>query len=87
MVRKRREDKMTIQTFITASPGTYYQEACVRKNFCKPEQHVVVDFAKWLDWYNAADTHSPKLHPPAFVGDSWEIANKVCDELNAGIKV
>ena len=76
---------MAIQTFITSSPGTYYQEACVRKNLCKPEQHVVVDFTKWLEWYNAGDSHSPKLHPPVFVGDSYEIADKVCDELNAEV--
>jgi hypothetical protein len=76
---------MSIQTFITASPGSYYQEACVRKNWCTAEQYVVVDFAKWLDWYNAGDTHNPKLPPAAFVGDSHEIANRVCDELNAKV--
>jgi len=78
---------MAIQTFITSSPGTYYQEACVRKNLCKPEQHVVVDFTKWLEWYNAGDTHNPKLPLPAFVGDSWEIAYKVSNELSVGVKI
>ena len=75
-----------MKSFVTSSPGSYYQEACVRKGWCKAEQHVVVDFTKWLGWYNAADTHNPILPPPAFAGDTWEIADNLCSELNAGVK-
>ena len=40
-----------------------------------------------VEWYNAGDTHTPKLPLPVFVGDSWEIANKVSDELSVDVKV
>jgi hypothetical protein len=82
-----KDNEMRIQSFITASPETYYQEACVRKNLCQPDQHVVVDFHEWLNWYNAADTHNPQLPIPVFVGDSLAIVMKVAQELNAGIKI
>ena len=87
MVRKRGEVEMTIQTFITVGPETYYQEACVRKGLCQPTQFLVADFDKWLKWYNAADTHNPDFPPPVFVGDSLQIVQNVADELNAAISV
>lgn len=78
--------EITNHTFITVGPETYYQEACVRKRLCQPTQFLVVDFDKWLKWYDTGDSHHPDLPTPVFVGDSLAIVSKVADELNVGIK-
>ena len=71
-------------SWVTVGPSGYYTEACVWFDFAKDGQVLVVKFSDWNKWYNEQRYSRNKIVPPqpAFCGDSYEIANKVRDELN-----
>lgn len=70
--------------YVVTSPSGHYQEACVSKGFCNPTQHVVVSFQRWSEWYNRQrfSRITIPVPPPAFVGNTYEIAKQAADELN-----
>lgn len=72
-------------SWITVNPGSYYQEACFRKGYCKPTQYLVVDFQKWLNWYSNDEPES-KVPYPAFVSDTYVTALSVANELNQPVE-
>lgn len=71
-------------TWLVINPGSHYHDACLSKALCKPNQFLVVGWLKWINWYNTSVNigvaQTPP--PPAFVGDTFEIAKGVADELN-----
>jgi hypothetical protein len=46
----------------------------------------VIDFFSWVKWYNDARfKRNPVVPAPVFCGDTYDVALKVCKELNEGI--
>jgi hypothetical protein len=70
--------------FITTSPGGHYHDACLSKGFVLSHQHIVVRFSAWSKWYNEQrwSRITVSVPPPAFVGDTYAIAQDAADELN-----
>jgi len=76
-------------TWLTIQPSSYYHEACLSKGYCAPEQYLVINWAKWIKWYQdsmAVGTSFVSVPPPAFVGDTYAIALAVAAELNKPVK-
>lgn len=73
------------QSWLVINPGSHYHDACLSKALCKPNQFLVIGWNQWIKWYQNADKLgilSITTPPPAFVGDTYEIAKGVADELN-----
>jgi hypothetical protein len=73
-----------MDSFVIVSPGGHFHDACLGKSLVKSHQHIVVRFSDWNKWYNEQRfTHREIAVPvPAFVGDSYEIAKNVSEQLN-----
>lgn len=71
-------------TWVTVSPGGHYADACKTFGLCKVNQHLVVGFAAWNDWYNRQRFSRFTIKPPtpAFCGDNYQVAKDVADALN-----
>jgi hypothetical protein len=71
-------------TWLVINPGSHYHDACLSKSLCNTHQFLVVGWGKWIHWYNASMNYGIRQTPPppAFVGDTYEIAKSVADELN-----
>lgn len=70
--------------YITTSPGGHYHDACLAKGFVKSHQHMVVYFSSWSKWYNEQRWQRKEVEvpQPVFVGDTYEIAKSMANELN-----
>lgn len=71
-------------TWLVINPGSFYHDACLSKSFCTPDQYLVVGWGAWIKWYQNSmlvGTSRVTTPPPAFVGDTYEIAKGVADEL------
>jgi hypothetical protein len=74
-----------VDTWLTINPTSFYHDACVSKGYCTAEQYLVINWSKWIKWYQdsmAVGTSFVSVPPPAFVGDTYEIALSVAAELN-----
>jgi hypothetical protein len=73
-----------MDSFVTTSPGGHYHDACLSKGFVLSHQHIVVRFSAWSKWYNQQRfTRTTVPVPvPAFVGDTYAIAQDMANELN-----
>ena len=72
-------------SWLTINPTSFYHEACVRKGYCTAEQYLVINWSKWIKWYQDSMAHGTSfitVPPPAFVGDTYAIALAVTAELN-----
>ena len=72
-------------TWLTINPTSYYHEACLSKGYCTAEQYLVINWNKWIKWYQdsmAVGVNFISVPPPAFVGDTYAIALAVAAELN-----
>ena len=75
-------DKET-NSYITIQPSSHYHDAAWNANLCKAQQYLVIDFFSWVKWYNEARFQRRPLVPtPVFCADTYDIAIKVCKELN-----
>jgi hypothetical protein len=78
-------DKET-NSYITIQPSSHYHDAAWNANLCKAQQYLVIDFFSWVKWYNEARFQRRPLVPtPVFCGDTYDIALKVCKELNESL--
>jgi hypothetical protein len=78
-------DKET-NSYITIQPNSHYHDAAYNANLCKSQQYLVIDFFAWVKWYNEARFQRRPLVPtPTFCADTYDIAIKVCKELNDSI--
>lgn len=71
-------------TWLVINPGSFYHDACLSKSFCTTDQYLVVGWGAWIKWYQNSmqlGTSFVTTPPPAFVGDTYEIAKGVADEL------
>jgi hypothetical protein len=74
-----------VDTWLTIQPSSFYHDACVRKQYCTAEQYLVINWNKWIKWYQDSMAHGTSfisVPVPAFVGDTYEIALSVAAELN-----
>ena len=74
-----------VDTWLTINPTSFYHDACVSKGYCKEEQYVVINYSKWIKWYQISTnqgTSFATVPVPAFVGDTYAIALAVAAELN-----
>lgn len=72
-------------TWVTINPTSFYHDACVSKGYCTAEQYLVINWSKWIKWYQDSMAHGTSfitVPPPAFVGDTYAIALAVTAELN-----
>ena len=75
-----------INSYITIQPSSHYHNAAYNANLCKSQQYIVIDFFSWVKWYNDARfKRNPVVPAPVFCGDTYDIALKVCKELNESI--
>jgi len=73
-------------SYITIQPSSHYHDAAWNANLCKAQQYLVIDFFSWVKWYNEARFQRRPLVPtPVFCGDTYDIALKVCKELNESL--
>lgn len=79
-------------SYVVLSPGGHYHDWATKGTFIKSNQYAVMRFSAYTAWYNKARwTNSNKeimlaLPAPAFVGDTYEIALSVADDLNQQLK-
>ena len=71
-------------SYVVVSSGGHYADACQIKGLCAVGQHLVVSFNAWNKWHNEARFSRVLVTPPppAFCGDTYEVAKQVADELN-----
>jgi hypothetical protein len=73
-------------TWITINPTSFYHDACLSKGYCTAEQYLVINYSKWIKWYQISNNQNLRVlltvPQPAFVGDTYAIALAVADELN-----
>jgi hypothetical protein len=72
-------------SWLTINPTSFYHDACVRKEYCTAEQYLVINWSKWIKWYQDSMAHGTSfitVPVPAFVGDTYAIALAVAAELN-----
>lgn len=72
-------------SWLTINPTSFYHDACVSKGYCTAEQYLVINWSKWIKWYQQSmqiGTSFVSVPPPAFVGDTYAIALAVAAELN-----
>jgi len=75
-------------SWLTINPTSFYHDACVRKGYCTAEQYLVINWTKWIKWYQDSMAHGTSfisVPVPAFVGDTYAIALAVAAELNKPI--
>lgn len=71
------------ESWVVINPSSFYHDAVLRKGWCKPDQYLVVGFLAWCKWFNTSRNFVEQVPPaPAFVGNTYEIAQTVCAELN-----
>jgi hypothetical protein len=76
-------------SYVVCSPSGHYHDYAKLIGWVKSEQHAVIKFSQFTKWYNEARFLSSAakialiLPPPSFVGDTYEIAKNIADELNA----
>jgi hypothetical protein len=76
-------------SYIVLSPGGYYHDYAKLNGLMQSDQYAVMKYSVYLKWYNAARfANSNKkiaaiLPPPAFVGNTYAIAQDIVNELNA----
>ena len=76
-----------IDTYVVCSPGGHYHDYAKLVGWVKSEQHAVIKFSEFTKWYNEARflTSSAKimaiLPAPSFVGNTFEIAQTVANDL------
>jgi len=79
-------------SYIVLSPGGHYHDWATKSIHIKSNQYAVMRFSAYTNWYNTARwSKSNKeilmaLPAPAFVGDTYEIAQNTADILNKEIK-
>jgi hypothetical protein len=74
-----------VDTWLTINPTSFYHDACVSKGYCTAEQYLVINWSKWIKWYQDSMAHGTSFISvpfPAFVGDTYAIALAVAAELN-----
>lgn len=74
-----------VDTWLTINPTSFYHDACLSKGYCTAEQYLVINWNKWIRWYQDSMAHGTSfisVPPPAFVGDTYAIALAVAAELN-----
>lgn len=72
-------------TWIAIMPSSFYHEACVSKGYCTAEQYLVINYSKWIKWYQISTNQGTSFATvpfPAFVGDTYAVALAVAAELN-----
>jgi hypothetical protein len=70
-------------SYITIQPNSHYHNAAYNSGLCKSNQYLVIDFFSWVKWYNDARFQRKPIVPtPTFNADTYEVALKVCRELN-----
>ena len=77
-----------VDSWLTINPTSFYHDACVRKGYCTAEQYLVINWTKWIKWYQDSMAHGTSfisVPVPAFVGDTYAIALAVAAELNKPI--
>ena len=80
-----------IDSFVVLSPGGHYHDYAKLNGLVKSHQYAVIKFSKFNKWYNEARFANSNikiatiLPPPAFVGDTYAIAQDMADELNKQI--
>lgn len=78
-----------VDTWLTINPTSFYHDACVSKGYCTAEQYLVINWNKWIRWYQDSMKHGTSFISvpfPAFVGDDYAIALAVAAELNKPVK-
>lgn len=72
------------ETYVTINPNSFYHNAVVRKNWCNSDTWLVVGFTAWSKWYNEQRFKNTEVTVPypACTADTYEIARKLCDDLN-----
>ena len=75
-------------TWLAIQPSSFYHEACVSKGYCTVDKYLVINYSKWIKWYQDSMAHGTSfisVPQPAFVGDTYAIALAVAAELNKPI--
>jgi len=79
-------------SYVVLSPGGHYHDWAIKSTLIRSEQYAVMRFSEYTKWYNMARwAKSNKeialaLPAPAFVGDTYAIAQDVANELNQSMK-
>jgi hypothetical protein len=79
-------------SYVVLSPGGHYHDWATKCEMVNSNQYAVMRFSAYTKWYNMARwAKSNKeialaLPTPAFVGDTYAIAQSVADELNQSMK-
>jgi len=74
-------------SYVVCSPNGHYHDYAKLVGWVKSEQHAVIKFSEFTKWYNEARflTSSAKimaiLPAPSFVGNTFEIAQTVANDL------
>ena len=71
--------------YIVLAPNGRYHKACLKMQWCNATQYLVISITAWDKWFfeniSYVDSITPPP-PPAFVGNSYEIASHIANELN-----
>jgi len=79
-------------SYVVLSPGGHYHDWAIKCTMIKSNQYAVMRFSAYTKWFNTARwAKSNKeiavaLPAPAFVGDTYAIAQDMADELNQSMK-
>ena len=74
----------TTDVWLAINPTSYYQEACVQHGLCKANQYLVINYSKWIIWYQESMQKGVYQKPPtpAFASDIYSVVLDVARELN-----
>lgn len=75
---------MKTDTWITINPTSYYHEACMQYGFCEKNQYLIINYSKWIIWYNDSMNKGVYQKPPrpVFVSTIYEVTLHMASELN-----